>query len=132
MLTEKERTKLFIYAKRASKMSYCPYSKFAVGAAVLTNKNKIYLGANIENASYGLTLCAERVAICNAISNGFRNIIAVAVAAKRGEASPCGACRQFILEFGKNIEVIFKKNNELVSETIEELIPKAFTKGNLK
>lgn len=132
MLSEKEKNELYQNAKKASKLSYSPYSKFPVGAAVLTKDKKIYLGSNVENVSYGLTICAEKVAICNAIINNSKDIIAIAVFSEKGEASPCGACRQFIIEFGKIIEVIFKKNNELVSELIDNLIPESFTKEGLK
>lgn len=132
MLSEKEKNKLYLKAKEASKKSYSPYSRFPVGAAILTKEKKVFLGTNVENVSYGLTICAERVAICNAIINGYKNFIAIAIYSKKGEASPCGACRQFILEFGENIEVVFKKNNTIASELIKNLIPKYFSKGGLE
>ncbi len=132
MLTEKDKKKLYQCAKKASKFSYSPYSRFPVGVAVLTKNKKIYLGANVENASYGLTICAERVAICNAIINNSKDIIAIAIFSEKGESSPCGACRQFILEFGKDIEVIFKRNNKLISKPIDNLMPNSFTKEDLK
>jgi cytidine deaminase len=131
-LSEKIKQRLYQKAKEASKQSYSPYSRFPVGAALLARNNKIFIGTNVENVSFGLTICAERVAICNAIINGAKRFIAIAVYSKKGEATPCGACRQFLLEFGKDIEVIFKKNNNLESLKISELIPRSFLKGELK
>ncbi|MBI4346559.1 MAG: cytidine deaminase [Elusimicrobia bacterium] len=84
-------------AKAARRRAYCPYSHHPVGAAVLTHKGRIYTGANVENASYGLSLCAERVAVFNAVSRGDAKLRAVAVACK--DARPCGACRQVVMEF---------------------------------
>jgi len=85
--------------------AYAPYSEFAVGAALLTISGEIFTGCNVENASYGLAICAERGAICSAVSAGQREYQAIAIAAAP-LASPCGACRQFIVEFGKDIDVI--------------------------
>lgn len=86
------------------------------------------MGASVENASYGLSICAERVAICNALSNGAKEIIAIAVFSRGGDASPCGACRQFIREFGKGIVVIFEIDGVLSSQLIDQLIPISFPK----
>ncbi len=108
--------------------AYAPYSKFKVGAAVLTADGQIYTGCNVENASYGLTLCAERAAICSAVSAGKQDIVAVAVAASP-LASPCGACRQFIFEFGSEIEVIGvdpEKPEHRQRWTSGQLIPDGF------
>lgn len=132
MLSEQEKIKLYSDAMKASKFSYSPYSRYPVGAAVLTKSKKIFLGTNVENASYGLTICAERTAIVNAIVNNHKDIVAVAVFSKKGEASPCGACRQFIYEFGMNIEIIYKRKSKIVSVTIDKLIPSAFTRKELK
>lgn len=132
MLGQKEIEELFNLSIKAAEFSYSPYSEYPVGAAVLTSKGKIFLGTNIENASYGLTICAERVAICSAISSGYKDIKAIAIYSKKGETTPCGACRQFILEFGKNIEVIYKKNSNLISQKISNLIPEGFSKEELK
>lgn len=131
MISKAKRNELFEYAKKVSKYSYSPYSKFAVGAAVLTKDNKILTGTNVENASYGLTICAERNAICNAISNGHKEIVAIAIYSEKREASPCGACRQFIIEFGKNIEIIYKRNGKLQSQYICNLMPDYFSKEEL-
>lgn len=127
MLSQKQIRKLYDCAKKASAMTYSPYSRFAVGASALTKRGKIFSGANIENASYGLTVCAERVAVCNAVSKGYRDIVAVAVSAGETEATPCGACRQFIFEFGEDIEVIYKEKGKIISRKIADLLPGAFS-----
>ena len=88
-------------ARAAMRMAYCPYSKYAVGAAILTKDGRVFTGCNVENASFGLTLCAERVAVAMAVAAGCRDFEALAVTAS-GEAFPypCGACRQVLAEFG--------------------------------
>lgn len=112
--------KLVELAKKAQKHSYSPYSKYPVGASVVGQSGKIYTGSNVENASFGLSMCAERVAIFKAISNGEKSIKDICVVAK--SATPCGACRQVILEFAdKNSQVIcvdyhpIEKNQEKIS-----------------
>ena len=92
-------------AVEARKVSYSPYSKFPVGAALLAKNGQVFVGCNVENASYGLCICAERAAICKAVSEGVTEFEAIAVAATP-LATPCGACRQFIVEFGNEITVI--------------------------
>lgn len=92
-------------AVAARELAYAPYSEFRVGAALLTATGKVYSGCNVENSSYGLCICAERTAICKAVSEGDQQFLAIAVAAAP-LASPCGACRQFLFEFGGDIEVI--------------------------
>ena len=89
----------------AREAAYAPYSDFKVGAALLLSDGSIVTGCNVENASYGLAICAERNAICHAVAEGHQEFSAIAVAASP-LASPCGACRQFIVEFGKAIDVI--------------------------
>ena len=125
MLKDKQKKELFQKAREAVKHSYSPYSHFPVGAAVLTKNKEVYLGTNVENVLFGLTICAERSALCNAVSNGAKDIEAVAVYSSRGDISPCGVCRLFIYEFGENIEVIYSKNDQLTSDLINNLIPKA-------
>ncbi|HAY21313.1 MAG TPA: cytidine deaminase [Elusimicrobia bacterium] len=99
------RRKLVEAAKSAQKKAYCPYSRYPVGAAVLAESGRIYSGCNVENASFGLSICAERTAIFNAVMHGEKKIKAVCVAAK--SATPCGACRQVIVEFAaKDAEMI--------------------------
>lgn len=120
--------KLIKQARLAKKRAYCSYSKFKVGAAVLTSKGKIYVGCNIENSSYGLSVCAERVAIFNAIANGERKIVALCLVNDSPEwISPCGACRQVIYEFGKDVLVIMcNRKGKVKKEVISSLLPDAF------
>lgn len=123
----KELRELYNLARDASRFTYSPYSKFPVGAAVKTKKGAIYTGSNVENASYSLTICAERVAICNAIAAGDKEIEFIAIYAKKKEVSPCGACRQFILEFGPDIKVIFMNKGKLITSSIRSLMPFSFS-----
>lgn len=122
-------------AMEARKRAYTPYSKFNVGAAVLTEEGKIYSGCNIENASYGATNCAERTAIFKAISEGSRTITAVAVVGDLNSFTyPCGICRQVIVEFAldENIDIILGKNEkEYIVVKLKEILPGAFTKKDL-
>jgi len=107
------------------------YSKFHVGAALLKKSGHIYLGANIENSSYGLTMCAERTAVYNAVINGEREFEAIAIAGDSNEyISPCGACRQVLIELcGKNLHVfMINLNGEYKQTTLEELLPYSFSK----
>lgn len=96
-LSRKRLLALVQAAKSARRRAYCPYSKHPVGAAVLAESGRVYTGANVENASYGLSLCAERVAVFNAVTRGESRLRALAVACK--DARPCGACRQVMMEF---------------------------------
>lgn len=127
MLKAKEKERLYAHAKKASYHSYSPYSNFPVGAAVLTSSGRIFTGTNVENASFGLTICAEQAAIVNAVNKGHRDFTAIAIYCKCRDITPCGACRQFIFEFGKNIELICQRNGKLNSYLISDLIPNAFT-----
>jgi cytidine deaminase len=92
-------------ALRVRGAAHAPYSRFHVGAAVLTASGEVFSGCNVENASYGLTICAERVAVCAAVAAGHKQIAAIAVATAGGH-SPCGACRQVLSEFGPAMEVL--------------------------
>jgi len=120
-------------AKVAAKGSYSPYSKFRVGAAILTGSGKVFTGANIENASYGLCNCAERTAIFTAAAQGERRIRAVAVYTPTQTATmPCGACRQVINEFGPDALIISTcDGKERVETTLDQLLPRAFGPKNL-
>ena len=121
--------KLINEAKKARKGSYSPYSKYAVGAALITDNGKIYTGANVENASFGLTICAERSAIFKAVNDGAKKIKAIAVVAEGDNLpSPCGACRQVIAEFStKDTTVIFANTkDEKKIKKIFELLPYMF------
>lgn len=123
--------KLLEIAKDARENAYVPYSHFKVGACVLTESGNIYKGCNIENASYGLTNCAERTALFNAYSSGERKLKAIAIIADTdGPVSPCGACRQVIYELGgKNFTVILGNlKGEYSVTTSEQLLPDAFNK----
>jgi len=131
-LSAEERFQLLQTARDASKRAYAPYSKFRVGAAVLTEKGSLFSGCNVENASYGLTVCAERTAIFSAVAQEGENmrIRAVAVVSENGSAcAPCGACRQVIFEFGPDATVIFLGHDGLDEVHISELLPKGFVKG---
>ncbi|MDJ0681225.1 MAG: cytidine deaminase [Xenococcaceae cyanobacterium MO_167.B52] len=130
-LTEAEKKQLITKAEAAWKNAYAPYSKFQVGAALLTDQGKIFTGCNVENASYGLSMCAERNVIANAIAKlGAKNlkIRAIAIANNRKvPCSPCGACRQVISEFGTNINIIFVSPQGYQHLTIAELLPQEFS-----
>ena len=116
-------------AKEASKTSYSPFSKFAVGAAVLAKSGAVYTGCNVENSSFGLTICAERCAIFKAISEGEREILAVAIfSPNEDDCFPCGACRQVMSEFcGKGFcDYIRKWGKKLRVSLLGELLPYSF------
>ena len=120
-------------AKDFSKNSYSPYSKFKVGAAVLCEDGKVFGGTNVENVSYGLSMCAERVAVFSAIANGAKKIKAVAIYTSKGNTTPCGACRQVIAEFSNNADIIYNtKSNNIKIEKISSLLPKSFNKKSIK
>ncbi len=109
--------------------AYAPYSKFSVGAALLSDAGEVFVGCNVENASYGLCICAERSAICNAVANEQTKFQAIAIAATP-LASPCGACRQFLVEFGQDITVICVDADEpkrMNVWTSGQLIPDSFS-----
>ena len=123
-----EDKQLYNLAVEAMEKAYAPYSNYKVGAAVLTKEGKVFTGCNVENSSYGATICGERTAITKAISEGYRDIVAVAISGSDGKfASPCGICRQVIFEFGDKIEVILgNSDGEIKKYTIEELLPEGF------
>lgn len=124
-----EYKELLKLAKEASKKAYAPYSKFLVGACVLTENNKTYSGCNFENSSYGLSICAERNAVGSAICDGERKIRAIAIYSPNMECcTPCGACRQVLSEFSSSegLDVILEENSEIKIYSIEELLPKTF------
>lgn len=113
--------------------SYSPYSNFKVGAALLTKSGKVYTGCNVESASLGATNCAERTAIYKAISEGEREFSAVAiVSSSRDLTFPCGICRQVIVEFGKDIDIIVAKDYDYEVYKIDDLLPRSFTQIDLK
>jgi len=127
--------KLVTQAIEARTRAYTPYSNFKVGAAVLTANQEVFLGCNVENASYGLTNCAERTAIFKAVSEGEQEIVAIAIVGDtEGPVSPCGACRQVIAEFAtEQTKVILANLKGDVKETsIQELLPGFFTKKDME
>ncbi len=136
-MEEKEILDLIECAVKAQSNSYSPYSKYKVGAAVLTKDNKVYLGTNIENSAYSPSNCAERSAIFAAISNGDKHFKAIAVVAgdRTNYASPCGVCRQVMTEFfDKNTLIIVakgKKKYEYKTYSLSDLLPNSFNKSYL-
>jgi len=123
------RDKLLKMAKAAQKHAYAPYSKFQVGAAILFTDGRIFTGCNVENASYGLTICAERNAIFQAVAANAKKpkIVAVAVSTNPAVAcSPCGACRQVIWEFGQDAKVFYKGEKGVVERSMKELLIDGF------
>jgi cytidine deaminase len=128
-----EYAKLATLARKARRHSLSPHSHFRVGAALITKSGKVYTGCNVENSSYGLTICAERTALFKAISEGERRFLAIAIASDNPDPiPPCGACRQVLLELAGNIDVIMvgKTKGALVCR-MSDLLPVAFTKNNL-
>jgi len=128
VLTDEIRENLIQIALEARKWAYVPYSKYAVGAALLTDSGRIYDGVNIENAAFPATICAERVAVFKAVSEGERQFAAIAVVTSNGGA-PCGSCRQVLAEFGLEARVLIAdEDGKLVRElSVGELLPGAFT-----
>jgi len=122
-------------AREAAQQAYCPYSKYRVGASALAEDGLIYTGCNVENASYGLTMCAERIALFKAAGNGCRAVAALAVAGGSAAkpASPCGACRQVLAEFATAETPVFiaplRKGGRVIETTLGTLLPLAFEKG---
>ena len=123
-------TKLISYARKAMENSYSPYSRFPVGAALLTSSGKVYTGCNIENASFGLTNCAERTAVFKAVSEGESEFVAIAIAAKT-KAWPCGACRQVLNEFAPHIRVLITWNDSVEERNLQDLLPESFGPNDL-
>ncbi len=121
-------------ARKAAENSYSSYSKFKVGAAILTGTGKIFTGTNVENASYGLCNCAERTAIFTAVAAGERVLRAVAVYTPTKTATtPCGACRQVINEFGPEAVIVSVCNGtDRIDTTLDQLLPQAFGPNNLR
>lgn len=138
-MTKNIQARLLRAARAAAARAYAPYSKFKVGAAVLTASGRIFSGCNIENSSYGLTICAERVAILKAVSAGDREIKAVAVFAESPNSQPatrnsqlaaltppCGACLQVISEFSENPEIVLSNGRLTKTYRLKELLPLGF------
>jgi cytidine deaminase len=132
-MAEPARDELIRLALEAQKRAYAPYSNFPVGAALRTASGAIYQGANVENASYSLTICAERVAAAAAVAAGDRDFTDVAIVS-RGGATPCGACRQFLAEFNPTLRVIMvdsEHQDHGFQSTLDDLLPNRFNKSKL-
>ena len=129
----REIDKLISAAREAQRAAYAPYSEFKVGAALLTKDGHIFTGCNVENTTYGLSICAERVVVTKAISEGHKDFVLLVVVADSDEPiSPCGACRQFMLEFNPEMEVVMVGDNgNRRRMTVSELLPHYFLRpGN--
>ncbi|MDD3012184.1 MAG: cytidine deaminase [Candidatus Gastranaerophilales bacterium] len=129
MLNKTQQQKLLLLASKASECAYAPYSKFRVGAVVLFDDGSTYKGCNVENASYGLSICAERNAISTAVADGKNSgIVAVAISSPDSKLCyPCGACRQWISEFSKDAMIIVENEDRTpLVHTILELLPHTF------
>lgn len=132
LLKDELRDQLIESAMHVRRWAYAPYSTYAVGAALLTESGKIYDGVNIENAAYPTGICAERVAVFKAVSEGERRFTAIAVVTSNG-GTPCGSCRQVLAEFGTDtIVLIADGNGKVVKEcTVADLLPGAFLPNDL-
>ncbi len=133
MVEADQARKLIAAARSARERAYAPYSDFTVGAAVQCADGRIFAGCNVENASYGLTVCAERVALFAAIAAGCRAIDAIAIAGPGDEPlSPCGACRQVMLELAPSATVIMAGETVDRVRNVSELMPEAFGPGEVQ
>lgn len=133
-LTQIDWQPLIVQAKQAAENAYAPYSKFHVGAAALNTKGEIFSGCNVENASYGLTMCAERNCIAAAVTQKSAQLKAILIYTHQDRLTPpCGACRQVISEFLSQDALVASSNhlNELKIWTVAELLPSAFTPDQL-
>jgi cytidine deaminase len=131
-LTMEERQSLIDLANEARRRAYVPYSKYPVGAALRTKSGRLYTGVNVENAAYPHTMCAERVAIFKAVSEGENEFDVIAVVTNNG-GSPCGGCRQVMAEFGLDTIVLIADGNGVLKKemTVADLLPEAFTPRHL-
>lgn len=131
-LTPEQKTSLIETARSARQWAYAPYSHYAVGAALLTESGRIYDGVNIENAAFPDGICAERVAIFKAVSEGERKFVAIAVVTSNG-GTPCGSCRQVMAEFGLDMVVLIadEQGNLRDENTVADILPGAFTPRDL-
>jgi len=130
--TDEVRSELIKRALNVRKNAYAPYSQYLVGAAMLTSSGKIFEGANVENAAYPSSMCAERTAVFKAVSEGERNFDTIVVATENG-GSPCGACRQVLSEFGLETRVIIvnRDGDVTLEKTVSEFLPDSFGPSQL-
>lgn len=118
---------LWMIADRIKENAYSPYSNIKVGAALLTDSGNVYVGVNVENSSFGATVCAERSAVVSAVSAGERNFVKLAVSGTMESCTPCGICRQFLSEFSQDLIVVYRGNGEDLKATkLKDLLPDAF------
>lgn len=120
------RERLISEAKQASLRAYCPYSGYPVGSAVITGSGNIYSGANVENSAYGSTMCAERVAVYKAVTEGEKDLLAIAVYSPKSKPYPCGSCRQVLAEFNGEMPILVATEGEVEEFALSELLPKSF------
>jgi len=111
--------------------SYVPYSHYPVGAALLAEDGRVFTGCNVENAAYGNTLCAERTALCKAVSEGVQKFTAIAIAAKGSAPFPCGACRQSLYEFAPDLRVLVTWDGHVREAVLRDLLPEGFGPSSL-
>ena len=131
-MDDNRRDQLIAMARAASQQAYAPYSKFQVGAALLAKSGSLYAGTNVENASYGLTNCAERTAVFCAVTEGERDFEAMAIASPGGVA-PCGACRQVMYEFAPNLVLFLidaNQSDRVTEVSLAALLPDPFTSSD--
>lgn len=132
MITDKQKDDLVAAARAVQKKAYAPYSHYLVGAALLGDDGVIYTGVNIENASYGLTVCAERTAVFTMINAGTMSFHAIAICGE-GQSSPCGACRQVLVEFADDIPVyLTSRKGDVRETTLHTLLPDHFGPSHLQ
>ena len=131
-MNDKQRAALIEEAIRVRENAYAPYSDYKVGAAILAKSGAIYTGCNFENAAFGAGVCAERVALGNALSSGEREFEAVCVCGSSAEITPCGICRQSLAEFGNAVVICCDPSGETREYTLAELLPGAFSKNHLE
>ena len=133
LITPEQRQQLIQQAIQARQAAYAPYSNYQVGAALLTEQGNIFTGANVENAAYPTTMCAERVAVFKAVCEGQRSFAAIAVVTANG-GTPCGSCRQVLSEFGlETLVLVADQSGRLVMETtVGDLLPGAFRPQSLQ
>lgn len=131
-MTAQQLHDLVAAAAAARRRAHAPYSNFAVGAALLDSSGRVHVGCNVENASYGLTICAERNAVAAAVAAGASRFVAIAVVTDATPpASPCGACRQVLAEFGDMPVVLANPEGEQLRTSVSDLLPHAFTPDDL-
>ncbi len=118
--------KLLKIAKKVLGNSYAPYSNFRVCAVLLTEEGEIFTGVNIENSSFGLTICAERVAIFKAVSEGYKNLKAILIYTDKNPCYPCGACLQVMSEFNKDMEIFIVEDEKIIKRKLKDLYPFPF------